>query len=126
MDQLTANEMMLVSHLGYSLYREGQYGKAIALFEGLRELDPDYPQTHSALAVLYHLTERKEEALQEAIAALKANPQDVPLLLTLGEIYLSLGQAANARDILNRAYLEAQRIDHPAAARILLLLHSNP
>lgn len=125
MAEITENELHLISQLGYSLYREGQYEKAIIFFEGLAELQPQKPEIHAALALLYHLTEQPEAALKEGLEAYKSNRTDVPLLMTLGEIYLTLQEKENARDLLNRAYTEARATGHPATNRILLLLRNN-
>jgi tetratricopeptide (TPR) repeat protein len=121
---ITRNEMLLLSQLGYTLYKEGQYEKAISLFEGLSELQPDVPQFHSVLALLYHLTNDPLEALGKARIAYRLKPSDIPLMLTMGEVYLTLGQPDNAREILNRAYNEARRTKHPALNRIILMLRS--
>lgn len=125
MAQLSENELLLLSHLGFNLYKEGQYDKAIVFFEGLSEIYPDRPELHSVLALLYHLTGRPEEALAEGIEGLKRKQNDVSLQMTLGEIYFALNQPDTARDMLNRAYSQALATNHPAAPRILLLLQAN-
>jgi Flp pilus assembly protein TadD len=124
MAELTSNEMLLLSQLGYTLYKEGQYEKAITFFEGLTELQPDFPQFHAVLALLYHLTNKQQNAIKEARQAFQLKPNDVSLMVTLGEIYLTANQPQNAREILNRAYAEARRTNHPAMNRIGLMLQS--
>ena len=124
MASLSKSEMLLLSQLGYTFYREGQYEKAISFFEGLSELQPDFPQFHSVLAVLYHVTHRTEAALREAKLAMQLRPADVSLMITVGEIYLSQGQLTAAREVLNRALAEAARTRHPAVPRITLLLQN--
>jgi Flp pilus assembly protein TadD len=126
MAELSENELLLLSQLGYSLYKEGQYQKAINIFEGLSELRPRSSEMHAVLAVLYHLTNSPQDALREAVEALKGKQNDVALLMTLGEVYLTLKQKDNARDILTRAYEQARRTNHPAQNRIYILLQSNP
>lgn len=125
MAQLSENEVLLLSHLGYNLYKEGQYDKAIVFFEGLSEMHPDRAELHSVLALLYYLTGKSEAALTEGVEALKRKQNDVSIQMTLGEIYLALNQPDNAREMLNRAYSQALATNHPAASRILLLLQSN-
>ncbi len=125
MEKLSKNETFLLSQLGYTFYKEGQYEKAISFFEGLSELQPDFPQLHSVLAVLYYVTNRTQSALQQAKLALQLKSNDIPLMIAVGEIYLSLGQNAAAREILNRAHFEAERIHHPAVPRISLLLQNS-
>lgn len=124
MEGLSKNETLLLSQLGYTFYKEGQYEKAICFFEGLSELQPDFAQFHSVLALLYHLTNRSQAALQQAKLALQLKPNDVSLLITVGEIYLSLGQSPAAREVLNRARSEAERTQHPALPRIRLFLQT--
>ncbi len=125
MEGLSKNETLLLSQLGYTFYKEGQYEKAISFFEGLSELQPNFAQFHSVLALLYHLTDRSQAALQQAKLALQLKPNDVPLMITVAEIYLGLGQNSAAREVLNRARSEAERIQHPALARIRLLLQAS-
>jgi tetratricopeptide (TPR) repeat protein len=125
MAQLSENELLLLSHLGFNLYKEGQYDKAIIFFEGLSEMHPERPELHSVLSLLYYLTGKPEEALTEGVEALKRKQNDVSLQMTLGEIYLALNQPDNALEMLNRAYSQALATNHPAAPRILLLLQSN-
>jgi predicted Zn-dependent protease len=119
---ITRTEIFLLSQLGYTLYKEGQYEKAISFFEGLSELQPDLPQFHSVLALLYHLTNDPLEALNKARLAYRLKPNDIALMMTMGEVYLTLNQPDNAREILNRAYNEARRTNHPALNRIILML----
>jgi Flp pilus assembly protein TadD len=121
---INRNEMLLLSQLGYTLYKEGQYEKAISFFEGLSELQPDLPQFHAVLALLYHLTNDPREALIQARTAYHLKPNDVSLMMTMGEVYLILNQTESAREILNRAYSEARRTKHPALNRIVLMLRS--
>ncbi len=124
MAELTRSEMLLLSQLGYTLYKEGQYQKAITFFQGLAEMQPDFAQFHSVLALLHHLTNNPQAALQEARRAFQLKPTDVSLMITLAEIYLTVNQPQNAREILNRAYAEARRVNHPAINRIGLMLQS--
>lgn len=124
MEGLSKNETLLLSQLGYTFYKEGQYEKAISFFEGLSELQPEFPQFHSVLAVLYHVTNRTQAALEQARLGLQLKPKDISLMITVGEIYLALGQNAAAREILNRAHFEAERMRHPALPRIRLLLQN--
>ena len=37
---LSGAETALLSQIGYTLYKEGQYEKSLSIFEGLVELDP--------------------------------------------------------------------------------------
>jgi len=124
MAELSQNEVLLLGQLGYTLYKEGQYQSAISIFEGLAEIQPDFPQFHSVLAVLYHLTNRPDVALQYGIKALEQKPHDVALLMTIAEIYLALQRPDHAQEILSRASAEARRTNHPAFPRIQLLQQS--
>jgi Flp pilus assembly protein TadD len=63
MKTLNQGEILLLSQLGHSLYREGQYEKAISVFEGLAALQPQQSQFHAVLSLLYHLTDRRDAAL---------------------------------------------------------------
>lgn len=125
MDQLSQNEILFLGQLGYTLYKEGQYQSAISLFEGLSDLQPESAQFHSVLTLLYHLTDQPNLALEHGLEALRQRPNDISLLITLAEIYLSLKRADHARDLLNRAYAEARQTGHSAINRIQLLLQSS-
>ena len=95
----TAEEMRLVSDLGYTLAEQGLDEKACVIFEGMAALAPATAYFQSALGALRLRMGQPESALTHLNAALALAPADVAALVNRGETYLRLGdRAAASRD----------------------------
>jgi tetratricopeptide (TPR) repeat protein len=79
------------------------------------------PEAHLALAKLYRDRGKWKDALQEASAAARQNPNWVPPLLLLGEIYKELGdEGPKALDYFQRVqHLAPNSVEAEQAARVL-------
>jgi len=122
--------------------------QAIAVYEQIRDLDPDDEKARMTLVDLYYRFGRQVEALKEldsllrtyreagqsakVIPTLRAlvdeHPDDVPLLARLAQTYLDAGnieEALQALDRLGDLQLEAGRIKE-AINTIKVILRLNP
>jgi predicted Zn-dependent protease len=99
----TADEIRLVSELGYALAEQGRNDEAITIFEGLIALAPATAYFEAALGALWLRANEPARALPHLNAALKADPHDVPSRVNRGEVFLLLGNYESSREDLNFA-----------------------
>ncbi|MEP6923865.1 MAG: type III secretion protein [Pyrinomonadaceae bacterium] len=95
----TAEEIRLVTELGYGLAEQGRIAEAITLFEGLAALAPATVYFQSALGALWLRVDASEKALDYLNQVLQVEPRDLISLVNRGEVFLRLGEkAAASRD----------------------------
>jgi tetratricopeptide (TPR) repeat protein len=99
----TAEEIRLVSELGYSLAEQGRIEEAIALFEGLSSLAPATAYFQAALGSLYLRDNQPEIALKHLNSALQFDSKDLFSLVNRGEAQLRLGKTEIALRDLRQA-----------------------
>ena len=95
---VTPASMAAVLTVGYSLYEQGRFDDALALFEGVALLDPENPYSHAMLGAIHQMQKQFEPALECYSRAIELYPDEVNTLTNRGECHLSLGhleQAAN-------------------------------
>ena len=97
----TADEIRLVSELGYALAEQGRHPEAITIFEGLIALAPATAYFEAALGALWLRENEPARALPHLNAALAADPDDIPARVNRGEVFLRLENFDGARDDLN-------------------------
>lgn len=107
----TADEIRLVTELGYELAEQGRSREAIAIFEGLAALAPATVYFETALGALWLRENEPARALPHLNAALAADPGEITARVNRGEVFLSLKNYDGARDDLD--FVLAQR-DVPA------------
>jgi tetratricopeptide (TPR) repeat protein len=99
----TAEEIRLVSELGYSLAEQGRVEEAIALFEGLSALAPATAYFQAALGSLYLRDNQPEKAFKHLNSALQFDSKDLFSLVNRGEAQLRLGKTEPALRDLRQA-----------------------
>ncbi|MCU0238029.1 MAG: hypothetical protein MUC29_01190 [Pyrinomonadaceae bacterium] len=99
----TAEEIRLVSEIGYALADQGRLDEAISLFEGLAVLAPATAYFQSALGALYLRENRPDKALKHLNIALSLDSKDLFSLVNRGEAYLRLGKKDIALNDLKSA-----------------------
>jgi tetratricopeptide (TPR) repeat protein len=99
----TAEEIRLVSELGYSLAEQGRVDEAIALFEGLSALAPATAYFQAALGSLYLRDNQPEKALMHLNYAIQFDAKDLFSLVNRGEAQLRIGKAEPALRDLRQA-----------------------
>jgi len=86
----TADEIRLVSELGFALAEQGRNHEAITIFEGLIALAPATVYFEVALGALWLRENNPAKALPHLNAALGADPSDIPTRVNRGEVHLRL------------------------------------
>ena len=93
----TADEIRLVSEIGFALAEQGRNHEAITIFEGLIALAPATVYFETALGALWLRENNPARALPHLNAALTADPHDIPSRLNRGEVLLRLENYEAAR-----------------------------
>ena len=103
----SASVVMDRAHLLHSV---GRYHEALALFEGLLEIDPSDLYCRDAVSALYLAIREPEEAIRHASLVIEADPTHVWALSRRCEGHLRLGMIAEAeRDLRRLQELKATR-----------------
>lgn len=92
----TAEEMRLITDLGYALAEQGHTAEALAIFEGLAALAPATGYFQAALGALRLRAGEPQLALAHLNRAIAADPHDINALINRGEAHLHLGDARAA------------------------------
>ncbi len=93
----SADEIRLVSELGYALAEQGRNTEAIAIFEGLVALAPATVYFESALGSLWLREKSYQRAIQYLDKAVASDPNNIPTRVNRGEAFLQLGEFAKAK-----------------------------
>ncbi|CAN5673280.1 hypothetical protein BH20ACI4_BH20ACI4_21170 [soil metagenome] len=96
----TADEIRLVSELGYALAEQGRNQEAITIFEGLVALAPATAYFETALGALWLRENEPARALPHLNAALAADANDITARVNRGEVFLLLGNFEGSREDL--------------------------
>ena len=86
----TADEIRLVSELGYALAEQGRNPEAITIFEGLVALAPATAYFETALGALWLRENEPARALPHLNAAIAADSSDITARVNRGEVFLLL------------------------------------
>lgn len=97
----TADEIRLVSELGFALAEQGRNHEAITIFEGLIALAPATAYFEAALGALWLRENNPARALPHLNAAVAADPDDIPTRVNRGEVFIRLENYESARTDLN-------------------------
>ena len=96
----TADEIRLVSELGYALAEQGRNREAITIFEGLVALAPATAYFETALGALWLRENEPARALPHLNAVLSNDPHDISARVNRGEVFLLLENYEGSRDDL--------------------------
>jgi tetratricopeptide (TPR) repeat protein len=88
----SAEEIRIVSELGFALAQQGRNLEAISIFEGLTVLAPSTIYFNGALGSLWLREKKYKKALNHLNIAVEANRRDIPARLNRGETLLRLGK----------------------------------
>lgn len=86
--------------VGWVYYQARQYSRAEAQLKASLQIDPRMAAAHSALAVIYSLQDRDEEAIAEMTLAVEISKNDPEFTATLAYILAHAGRTAEARAML--------------------------
>lgn len=119
---VTVNPESLVAHwnLG-SLYKDylKENTKAETEFRAVVKLDPKYIDGYIALHDLYVAMSAKDKAEAVVKEGLKANPDDLNLLVLQAHFYATIGETAKARTSYDLAIAAAKKMNEQAYATTL-------
>lgn len=87
---------------GVLAVQQGDDALAKASFLEAQELDPDMPETYSALAGIFLEEEQYEKAVEQAQGLLERDPNNPRGLQTLYDAYEALGQSDKAQEALDQ------------------------
>lgn len=93
----TADEIRLVSELGFALAEQGRNYEAITIFEGLAALAPATVYFESALGALWLRENNPAQALPHLNAALGADQHDIVARVNRSEVFLRLENYEGAK-----------------------------
>lgn len=115
----TAEEIRLVTELGYGLAEQGRVAEAIVLFEGLAAVAPATVYFQAALGALWLRENEFEKALAYLNQVLQIDARNVVALVNRGEANLRLNDRNAARRDLQRAILLGREIGRANDAQSL-------
>lgn len=93
----TADEIRLVSELGFALAEQGRNYEAITIFEGLIAVAPATAYFEAALGALWLRENNPARALPHLNSALAADQNDIAARVNRGEVFLRLENYEGAR-----------------------------
>lgn len=93
----TADEIRLVSELGFSLAEQGRNSEAITIFEGLIAIAPATAYFESVLGALWLRENDPARALTHLNAALASDPNDIAARINRGEVFIHLENLEGAK-----------------------------
>jgi type IV pilus assembly protein PilF len=91
------------TQLGLGYYREGKYELSLTKLEKALELDPDLPQAHGAIAVLYEKVGDARLAEKHYKKALRLSPDDSRAQNNYGQFLCFQGRYQEAQEEFARA-----------------------
>jgi len=112
-------ETLIESKLGDVYAEREHYEQALAHYQRVIEIDPNFSGAWYNIGQTYKMLENNEEAKAAFKRSIALNPDDVESYAELVEIYTGEGQISEARDLLEEG-LSA----NPDSAHLLVLLSS--
>ena len=92
--ELSPEDHIAINNLGANLLQQGKISEAKQYFLKARDINPDYPNTHYAIALVEEMEENLNESFQEGLIALKKSTakddiykQSYSLLIKTGKKY---------------------------------------
>jgi len=92
-----------ISRQADEYFANGQYARAVQLYEKLLGFWPDNADVYNNLGLTLHYVGRSDEALQRLNEGVAVDPQYQRIWLTLGFVNGQLGNAERAREALTTA-----------------------
>ena len=100
---MTVDEAYSIAEYGYSLFKEGRYHDARAIWEGLIICNPYDAYFHNMLGATYHQLDMDEEAAEEYSTAIELDEEHLHAYVNRGELLLQNGEFERAQADLRKA-----------------------
>ena len=100
---ITESDPAALASRADALFAAGRYGDAIPLYRRILELDPDDAEAHNDLGLALHSTGPAQSGLAVLETGAEKGPRLPRIWLTLGFVRANSGDAAGARQALERA-----------------------
>jgi Tfp pilus assembly protein PilF len=121
---ISANEMLEMATLGFSMYEQGRYDNAKVIFSGLCVLDPHEAYYRTALGAVYMVQEDLDTAEKMFDAAISLNAKEIAPYVNRGEVHLRKGRLEKAAsDFKSAVDLDPENKD-PLSRRARVLASS--
>ena len=98
-----AAEAKRLNNAGVMAYHNGQYEKALELFEAALEIDAGFTEAHNNLGLTYTEMGDEEKATEAFRKALELNPDLAATYNNLGYVFYRLGSYTEAIEMYNEA-----------------------
>lgn len=103
---ITMEQAYAFAEMAYTLFEQGKYDEAQAIFEGLVISNPYDAYFHSMLGAIYARKDMQEEAAEEYSISIELDPDNIipyvsraEILLQHGEFQLAMGDLKKAIDL---------------------------
>ena len=100
---MTIDEAYAIAEYGFSLFNQGRYHDARAVFEGLIVCNPYDAYFHTMLGAVYQQLDMTEEALEEYTTAVELDGEHLHAFVNRGELRLKSQDFPGALADLERA-----------------------
>jgi type III secretion system low calcium response chaperone LcrH/SycD len=100
---ITMEQAYAFAEMAYTLFEQGKYDEAQAIFEGLVISNPYDAYFHSMLGAIYARKDMQEEAAEEYSISIELDPDNIIPYVSRAEILLQHGEFEHAMDDLKKA-----------------------
>ncbi len=94
--QDATSKAQILSNVGSALRAQGKTDEAMQMFLQAKSLDPDNPQVHLGIAIVYHHTGKFQAAEQAFLQVLSLQPDLALAHLNLGALYMAMARTEDA------------------------------
>lgn len=112
--------------LAYNYLKEGQYRRAVTLFEALVVLRTDYPYDQQTLGALYLQMNEPERAVEQLKSALELKKSHLPTQLNLAKALLITGEREEGLARVYRLAKARNRRVRDTAEALIMAYRTDP
>ncbi|MEZ5307636.1 MAG: tetratricopeptide repeat protein [Pyrinomonadaceae bacterium] len=120
---ISEDEFEEMGRVGAMFFEQGNTHKALSIFEGLAELEPESADAHAALGCVLAMNQQDREALDHLNTAIELDPTQIAPYVSIAEIHLRRLELEEAIAALGKAIeLDPEQKDRGAnRARAIVL-----
>ncbi len=102
-------ERVSLTELALLSQSAGEIGEAVKQYERILAVDPDNPQAHNDIGVLYYQQRQYEKAIAQFERCLAIDGNNLAALKNLGVVYLTIGKTRDAMRVYQRILSQEPR-----------------